>query len=52
MNDSILWNYLKRKCAPLNDNNYTARLIFDRVTRPKKKKKFTLDSFYPGQPKD
>lgn len=28
-----LWNYLEKKLKHLNDNNYTARLIFDRVTR-------------------
>lgn len=31
--DIWLWNYLKRKLKRLNDNNYTARLIFDRVMR-------------------
>jgi hypothetical protein len=26
-----LWAYLVRKLKPLGDNNYTARLIFDRT---------------------
>lgn len=28
-----LWEYLTRKLYKLNDNNFTARQIFDRVTR-------------------
>lgn len=28
-----LWAYLVRKLKPMNDNNYTARLIFDQVVR-------------------
>ena len=26
-----LWNYLIKRCKRLNDNNYTARLIYDYV---------------------
>lgn len=31
--DLMLWNYLKKKLKPLNDNNLTAREIFERVTQ-------------------
>ncbi len=27
----VLWNYLVGKLTDLGDNNYTARLIYDRV---------------------
>jgi len=29
----LLWNYLVKKLAFLDDRNYTARLIYERVKR-------------------
>jgi len=28
-----LWEYLKKKLKPMNDNNYTARKIFDYIDK-------------------
>ena len=33
MNELKLWNYLVKKCKKLNDNNYTARLIYNYINR-------------------
>lgn len=32
-NEQKLWNKLKTLLKPLNDNNYTARIIYDYITR-------------------
>ena len=33
MNELKFWDYLVKKCKPLKDNNYTARLIFDKAMK-------------------
>jgi hypothetical protein len=30
---TLLWNKLKKELKPLNDNNYTARIIYDYINK-------------------